>query len=158
MRIALLALAALAAAPDGGTAPDAGAPAARCPASTPLDAIARLEQALRAGDQGEAVACKDFRWEARLVLEKLKGPGEQVTGAMIDETAELLETAFRREIQTGGFEEMLKARCQSKVGPKLGADLVLVFQSCHRPDGSDFQQEIQVGRGREGWRVLLPMR
>jgi hypothetical protein len=162
MRAALLLIAlAAASGPDAGsTAPrgDAGVQLARCPAATPVEAVERLEAAVRRGDEAEAVACQDFRWAARLLLETLKGSGESVTPQMIDETAELLETAFKREMQSGGLPEQLTERCQAREGPTLSRNLVLVFQRCVRSGSADVGQELRVGRSAQGWRVLLPMR
>src|SRR5262245_8527924 len=74
--------------------------------STPEGAILCLEDAYRAKDIEAAVRCKDFNMEARLMLEKLPKLKDAIDDKLITRTAEVLELAYRKEIEKKGFPDM----------------------------------------------------
>ncbi len=126
-----------------------------CPAPSPEEAVQRLDEALVAGDEAAALSCRDFRWEAKLILQRLKRPDEELTKEMVNQTAELQETSFKRELQTGGFDWLRTARCQSTMARKLAEDLAVVEDRCQRGDAGETREENHVGKSADGWRVIL---
>ena len=65
--------------------------------ATPEGAILCLEDAYRAEDLEAAVACMDFRTQARLTLTEANWPKEEIDDHLLDQTAEMLESSFRIE-------------------------------------------------------------
>ena len=140
--------------------PTAGAVADQ--GDTPEGAIQRLEAAYRAKDLEALVAAKDFRAEARLMLQHLarEQPGNpDMSGdqEVVTKTAEVLELAFRQQITQQGFPDMSQVRCSFAGRQPVTADLVLVQQICTYPDGGKSRQRINVARTPSGWRVLNPL-
>jgi hypothetical protein len=129
---------------------------------TPEGAIQRLESAYRAKDLEALVAAKDFRAEARLMLQHLarEQPGSpDMSGdqEVVTKTAEVLELAFRQQITQQGFPDMSQVRCSFAGRQPVTADLVVVQQICTYPDGGKSRQRINVARTASGWRVLNPL-
>lgn len=102
-----------------------------------------------------AVRAKDFRIEARLMLEKLSLPKDQIDNELIKKTAEVLELAFRKEIEKKGFPDMIGVSSTfSKVEKE---DVVVVAEECSYPNGRKSKQCLLVAKTDNGWRVLNPI-
>ncbi len=125
--------------------------------SSPEGAILCLEDAYRSKDLAAAVACKDFKIEARLMLDKFeKLPKEQIDDALVAQTAEVLELAYRKELKEEGFPDMTGVISTFPKKETFKEDVVIVTEVCHYPDSGTSQQKILVAKTANGWRVLNP--
>jgi hypothetical protein len=123
--------------------------------TTPEGAILCLEEAYRRRDIEAAVAAKDFKTEARLMLQKT-GFKDHIDDEMIAKTAEALVASFRAHTTAGwpnfeGLESFFTKR-----EPHTD-NVVLVTEICRFPDGGFSQQRILVAETPQGWRVLNPV-
>lgn len=135
----------------GGAAADQG--------DTPDRAIQRLESAYRAQDLEAAVAAKDFRAEAGLMLQSLAHeqagtPDMSQDQEVLTKTAEVLELAFRKQITQEGFPDFSHVNCSIARRAKVTDDLVVVHEICTLSDGRRSGQRLNVARTPKGWRVL----
>jgi len=125
--------------------------------ATPQGAILKLEDAYRAKDLEAAVACKDFRREAQLILTGISKDQLSRDPKLIDKTAQLLELAFRKEIRENGFPDFRGVKC-SFTNQRNGANgTVIVTEVYKYPDGGSSTQQLQVCKTDKGWRVLAPL-
>jgi len=126
--------------------------------STPEGAVLCLEDAYRARDIEAAVRCKDFRIEAHLMLREVEqdfSSDEEV----LRQTAEGLELAYRKMIDTNGFPDFdgLDCRFVTRTPYKKNNDIVVVTEICTFADGGTSTQRILVAKTESGWRVLNPL-
>lgn len=123
--------------------------------TTPEGAILCLEDAYRRQDIEAAIAAKDFKTEAKLMLEKTGFKG-RMDDEMINKTAEALVLSFRAETTSNWphFEDL--ESYFPKTEPQ-GDKIVLVTEVCRFPDGGFSQQQILVAETPQGWRVLNPV-
>ena len=126
--------------------------------STPEKAIVSLENAYRAGDLEAAIRCKDFKIEARLMLESIsKLPKDQIDDELVGKTAEVLELGYRTEIKGKGLPDMRGVRSTFPNQEPGGKNIVIVTEVCHYPDGGTSSQKVLVAKTEQGWRVLNPV-
>lgn len=123
--------------------------------TTPEGAILCLEDAYRRRDIEAAIAAKDFKTEARLMLQKT-GFKEHMDDAMVAKTAEALVASFRAHTTAGwpdfeGLESFFVDRKRHAEG------VVLVTEMCRFPDGAFSRQQMLVAETPLGWRVLNPV-
>jgi hypothetical protein len=123
--------------------------------TTPEGAILCLEDAYRRRDIEAAIAAKDFKTEARLMLENT-GFKEHIDDEMVAKTAEALVLAFRAHTTAkwpdfNGLESFFTNREQH------GDKVVLVTEMCRFPDGGFSEQQVLVAETPQGWRVLNPV-
>jgi hypothetical protein len=125
--------------------------------TTPEGAILKLEDAYRAGDIEAAVACKDFRLEARLMLEE-RGllSKDKSDEELIKTTAEALEASYREIVWENGPPEFKGVTSTFPKKEPYQEDIIIVTEVCHYPDGGTSEQRIMVGKTAGGWRVLSP--
>ena len=120
--------------------------------STPEGALLCLEDAYRRRDIEAAVAAKDFRTEARLMLQET-GWKDQITEDNISLTAEALMLSFRAHTTAkwpdfDGMESFFAARQPYDV------KVVVITEVCRFPDGGFSKEYMLVSETPEGWRVL----
>ena len=125
--------------------------------ATPEGAILCLEDAYRAEDLEAAVACMDFRTQARLTLTEANWPKEEIDDHLLDQTAEMLESSFRIEFQKNGFPDMKGVRSTFPSKKPYQDDIVVVTEVCWYPDGGTSRQKMLVANTDQGWRVLSPL-
>jgi hypothetical protein len=125
---------------------------------TPEGAILMLEAAYRARDLEEAVSCKHFEIEAKLMLKKLPNspPNFADDAQRVKETADALELSFRKHLKEAwpdmeGVESFFIAREPYAEG------VVAVNEVCRYPDGGYSNQVLLVAETKNGWRVLNPL-
>jgi hypothetical protein len=123
--------------------------------TTPEGAILCLEDAYRRRDIEAAIAAKDFKTEARLMLQKT-GFKDHIDDEMIAKTAEALVASFRAHTTASwpdfdGLESFFTKR------EPHSDKVVLVTEMCRFPDGGFSQQQMLVAETPEGWRVLNPV-
>jgi hypothetical protein len=123
--------------------------------STPEGAILCLEEAYRRRDIEAAIAAKDFKIEARLLL-KETGFKDHLDDEMVAETAEALVAAFRANttVEWPDFEGLESFFTERQ---PHSDNVVVVTELCRFPDGGFSQQQILVAETPLGWRVLNPV-
>jgi len=122
--------------------------------TTPEGAILCLEDAFQRRDIEAAVAAKDFKIEARLLLQRTKFR-DFITDEAIAGISEVLELSFRQHTTASwpdftGLESFFPQR------EPFGDGIVAVTEVCRFPDGLFSRQDILVAESPGGWRVLLP--
>jgi hypothetical protein len=123
--------------------------------TTPEGAILCLEDAYRRHDIEAAIAAKDFKTEARLMLQKT-GFKDRIDDEVIAKTAEALVASFRAHTTASwpdfeGLESFFTKR-------EPHADkIVLITEMCRFPDGGFSHQQMLVAETPQGWRVLNPV-
>lgn len=120
--------------------------------STPEGAILCLEDAYRRRDIDAAVAAKDFKTEARLMLLKT-GFKDQVTDEIVAELAKTLELAFRAET-TGKWPDFAGLEPFFTKRELHSENVVVVTEVCRFSDHGFSTQRLLVSKTTEGWRVL----
>jgi hypothetical protein len=123
--------------------------------STPEGAILCLEDAYRRRDIEAAIAAKDFKTEARLMLEKT-GFKDDIDDEMVAKTTEALVASFRAHTtaqwpEFAGLESFFTKR------EPHSDKVAVVTEVCRFPDGGFSQQQILVAETPQGWRVLNPV-
>jgi hypothetical protein len=121
--------------------------------STPESAIQSLESAYQAHDVEAAVACKDFRAEAELMLQNVN-PQFADDKEIISQTAEVLELSYRKDIEQNGFPDFAGVKSSFPKTERLNNQLVIVTEVCEYPDGVTMVQRLNVYKTAAGWRVL----
>ena len=120
--------------------------------TTPEGAILCLEDAYRRRDIEAAIAAKDFKTEARLMLQKT-GFKDHMDDQMIAKTAEALVLTFRAYTTSkwpdfDGLESFFTKR-------EAHSDkVVVVTEVCRFPDHGFSTERLLVSQTVEGWRVL----
>ena len=123
--------------------------------STPEGALLKLEDAYRERDIEAAVACKDFRREAEMMLARM-GSTLATNVEIVGETAKVLELAFRKEIQDSGFPDFEGVESTFPTKETRPDGTVVVTEVCRFPDGGTSEQRVQAWHTPSGWRVLTP--
>jgi len=120
--------------------------------TTPEGAILCLEDAYRRKDIEAAVAAKDFKTEARLMLEKT-GFKICISEETVAKLAQTLELAFRSQISAKWPEfKNLESFFPQRV--PFADGIVAVTEVCGFPDGRFSRQQMLVVETPDGWRVL----
>ena len=120
--------------------------------STPEGAVRALEAAYVREDLAAAVAAKDFVTEARLMLENLSP--NCATEDAVAEAAEVLELAFRAEMEKEGFPDFLGATCTFLEREDVSPRLVRLTEECAFADGEKVVRDVYAVKGPNGWRVV----
>ena len=120
--------------------------------TTPEGAILCLEDAYRRKDIEAAVAAKDFKTEARLMLEKT-GFKVCINDETVAKTAEALELSFRAHM-TARWPDFDQLESFFPKREPLSNGIVSVTEVCRFPDGLFSRQEMLVVETSDGWRVL----
>lgn len=120
--------------------------------TTPEGAILCLEDAYRRRDIEAAIAAKDFKTEARLMLQKT-GFKDHIDDEMVAKTAEALVLSFRAHTTAkwpdfDGLESFFTKREPHSHG------VVVVTEVCRFPDHGFSTQHLLVSETSDGWRVL----
>jgi hypothetical protein len=120
--------------------------------TTPEGAILCLEDAYRRQDIEAAIAAKDFKTEARLMLQKT-GFKDHIDDEMVDKTAEALVLSFRAYTTAkwpdfDGLESFFTKREQQS------DNVVVVTEVCRFPDHGFSTQHLLVSQTTDGWRVM----
>jgi hypothetical protein len=130
-------------------------PEVRMDFTTPEGAIFCLEEAYRRQDIEAAVAAKDFKMEALLLLQKTRWK-DYITEEAVAGMAEVLESSFRAHT-TSHWPDF--AHLESFFPSRNARDdgIVAITEVCRFPDGLFSFQRILVAETAEEWRVLNPL-
>jgi hypothetical protein len=122
--------------------------------STPENALRALEDAYVRKDIDAAVAAKDFQFEARAMLSSMKSHGSP-DEALVKQTAEVLELAFRKQIKEQGFPDFASLRCKVTQQRQVRDGLVEMVEECVYPDGGKSSDKLHAARSSAGWRIVI---
>ena len=122
---------------------------------TPEGAILMLENAYKNQDFEQALKCKDFDYEAEMMLKKFKK--FQNDRVLIAKTSALLKLAFTKEIREKGYPDFNNISCEFIRRENKGADFVIVTEQCKFRDGRYSRQRIPTVKTKDGWKVLAPL-
>jgi hypothetical protein len=123
--------------------------------TTPEGAILCLENAYKNKDINTAIKCKDFKIEAKLMLQKLNNSLDN-DPEVVNKTAETLELSFKK-FTTASWPDFkgIKSHFVSK---EPHSDKIMIITEIFKyPDGSTSKQKILVAETPIGWRVLNPL-
>jgi hypothetical protein len=123
--------------------------------STPELALAALEDAYARRDLDAAVAAKDFKFEARAMLLSLPNLTEGVDDALVSQAADVLELAFRQQIQVNGFPDFGNLTCRVISKRALREDLFELIEECVFPDGGRSRQTLHAAQNARGWHIVI---
>jgi hypothetical protein len=123
--------------------------------TTPEGAILCLEDAYRRRDIEAVIAAKDFKTEARLMLQKT-GFKDHIDDELVAKTAEALLLSFRAHTTATwpdfeGLESFFTKR------EPHSDKVVVVTEVCCFPDHGFSTQHLLVAETANGWRVLNPV-
>lgn len=141
--------------------PPAGADAAGNPApavplpdfSTPENAALSIQAAYIAKDLEAAVATQDFMEGSRLMLETFS-PILAKDPDMVKQTAQSMETEFRKRIADKGFPDRASMKCSIARKQEVSPTLVKLTEACTFAAGGGSVKDIQVFHGSSGWRLV----
>lgn len=120
--------------------------------NTPEGAILCLEDAYDEQDIEKALTCKNFVEEARLLLQKM---GDKFSGdEILHTTADVLRTAFIKNLQTEGFPVFKDLRRAYPQRERVTDNLYIITEVCFFPDGGKSLQRLYTFKEEDGWRVL----
>jgi hypothetical protein len=123
--------------------------------STPEAALAALEDAYNRKDIEAAVAAKDFSFEAREMLISLKSLSSPLPEDIVKQTADVLELAFRKQVEVQGFPDFTQLRCRVVSKKELRDNVVELVEECRFPDGGTSRQVMHAYRNESGWRIVI---
>ena len=121
--------------------------------STPVAALRALEAAYERKDVEAAVAAKDFLFEARAMLEAMKGTGS-ADEALVKQAAEVLELSFRQELKERGYPNFVGLKCTVVQQKSLRDGLVEMLEKCVYPDQRTSTEKVHAARSATGWRIV----
>lgn len=133
---------------------DEGVDHFRADLETPEGAILSLEKAYNDKNLDAAIACKDFREEAKMMLAKLETEIDEDT---INKTAEVLGLSFVNNIDENGFPDFSELKSAFPVREKIGENRYIITEVCWFPDGGKSIQKLNTCRTSTGWKVLGPV-
>lgn len=121
--------------------------------STAESALQSIAEAYRRKDIEAAVACKDFRVEAQLMLERLGQDDHDQE--LIAQAAEVLELSFRSHtLQCWPDFSCVRSTVSSLIPHREG---VYIATETGTFNGEPYQQDIFMCYSDSGWRVLNPV-
>ncbi|GEM_PF-4371991 len=126
--------------------------------ATAQEALHALEEAFRQEDLDQAVACKDFHAEARIMLRQIN-PELASDEQVLQEAAETLEAAFRAAMQEEGFPDLKGVVTEIVQLESLPEEqgIYVATELQQFPDGTIGLQQILMYEGDQGWKVLVPV-
>jgi hypothetical protein len=122
--------------------------------TTPEGAVKALKTAYVNKNIEDAVAAKDFKEEARLMLKRIQ-PELAHDADILKQTAEVLELSFRKQIGQEGFPEVTSFGCSLSSPVQVTETLAKLTETCRSPDGVTSVQDLHVTKGDNGWRVVV---
>jgi len=122
--------------------------------STPEEAVLGLEAAYSRKDLDAAVRAKDFQEEARLMLQKVN-PQFASDKEVLQQTAEVLELAFRKQIEEQGFPDFKSLKCSFVAKKAVSSTLMRLSEECISSKGEKTSQDLHVTKASGAWRVVV---
>jgi len=120
---------------------------------TPEGSILALEKAYNERNLDAAIACKDFKEEAKMMLSSTSMPQDE---EIIQQMAEVLELSFVNNLEDHGFPDFtgLQSAFQRE---RVNNHHYIITEICWFPDGGKSIQKLNVFKSASGWKVLGPI-
>jgi hypothetical protein len=115
--------------------------------STPEGVILLTEDAYRRGDLEAVIALKNFQAEAFYMLTVQMGNKFEISSMgddLVQKTAEVLELAFRKEMQESGLPDFSDLESSFPKKKDLGNGYWAVTEICKFPDGGHSEEMLLV--------------
>lgn len=123
--------------------------------STPEGAIVKIEHAFNEDNIEKAIACKDFKKEAELMLSKMGAAG--LGHEIVETTAETLQLSFIQSLQENGIPKFTNIKQAFPKREKINDNHIIVTEVCYYPDGSSSMQRLNTYKSSDGWKVMNPV-
>lgn len=112
-----------------------------------------MEQAYNDKNLDAAIACKDFKEEAKMMLTSTSMPQD---AEIVQQMAEVLELSFVNNLEEHGFPDF--TRLQSAfIRERVDNHHYIITEICWFPDGGKSIQKLNVFKSVSGWKVLGPI-
>ena len=122
--------------------------------ATPEGAIVLLETAFNEENIEKAMACKDFRKEAELMLAKIGVPN--LNESLIENTAETLKLSFLKMLQDNGIPKFHNIKQAFPKREVVSENHMIITEVCYQLDGIKTVQRLNTYNNGNGWKVLSP--
>ncbi|MET0573099.1 MAG: DUF2314 domain-containing protein [Pedobacter agri] len=120
---------------------------------TPEGAILALEQAYNDKNLDAAIACKDFKEEAKMMLTSTSMPQD---AEIVQQMAEVLELSFVNNLEEHGFPNFTGLQ-SAFIRERVDNHHYIITEICWFPDGGKSIQKLNVFKSVSGWKVLGPI-
>lgn len=123
---------------------------------TPQGAILSIEAAYRSKDIHKIIACKDFKIEAEYMIKYEMGNKMETSDVILDSLSSVLNTTFENEMKESipDFNDIVNSQFSRL--KKIDDKFVIVEEICTYHDGGTSTQKMVIGKGPDGWKVLVP--
>ena len=123
--------------------------------NTPENAVISLEKAYSLKDLKNIIASKNFKAEAKILLQRAKYNYDLNDNKLIEETAKLLELELIKNLQENGYPNFDGAiRDFSKIEMEEG-DLYSFYEKITYPDSTNFVNKIFLTNVSNIWKVAM---
>ncbi|MNR28778.1 hypothetical protein D3C85_1461200 [compost metagenome] len=119
---------------------------------TPEQAIISLETAFSKKDIVNAVASKDFKAEAKIVLQRTN---VEINEETVDLTAKLLELSLVEYILENGFPDYSKVKRQFSELSKTDDDMYYIEETLIYENGQTYSNIVFMTVENKKWRVAM---
>jgi hypothetical protein len=123
--------------------------------SSPQEAIISLEEAYTNNDLHAVIALKDFRAEARLILEQRNVEYDLNDAELISETAVLLELSLVTQLEKNGFPDFTGVRREFSDLYEIEGNIYAIMEELIYPDGTFFVNKIFLSVNESVWKVAM---
>lgn len=122
---------------------------------TPENAVLSLEKAYALKDLKTIIASKDFKAEAKILLQKAKYNYDLNDRKLIEETAKLLEIALIKNLQENGYPNFDNAISDFSEIEIVEGELYCFYEKITYPDSTSFVNKIFLTNMRDIWKVAM---
>lgn len=119
---------------------------------TPEGAILSLEKAYSDKNLANALSCKDFYEEAKMML--VSKMNMEFDEDIIKQTAEVLELSFIKNIEEHGFPNFSDLKSGFPLREKISENHWIITEVCWFADGGKSIQKLHTYKTNSGWKVL----
>lgn len=119
---------------------------------TPEEAIISLEKAYSNEDLQKIIDSKDFKTEARLLLEQTS---IEITDDIIEEVSKLLELKLVENLQENGFPNFEEARREFSELNHLKDNIFFIEERIFYPDNTSFVSKLFLSNNNDLWKVAM---
>lgn len=123
--------------------------------NTPEEAIISLENAYTNKDLEAIIKSKDFDTEAKLILKEASYNYDVNDKELINETVELLKTAFIQSLKENGYPSFQYAEREFSELEKIDADIYCIHEKLFFPNNVIYVNKIFLSYKDDLWKVAM---
>ncbi|RZJ36585.1 MAG: hypothetical protein EOO51_00255 [Flavobacterium sp.] len=123
--------------------------------SSPEAAIITLEEGYTNKDLEGILASKDFKAEAKLILEQSSYNYDLDDEAVISETAKLLELSLIKSLQENGYPNFEKVKREFSEVTKYKDNIFIIEERLTFPDNTQYENRIFLSQEKDKWKVAM---